>query len=91
MKFYPFAPQCDCWVPTRCPNKAAYALVAPDGTLNPGGPLCTRDAVAVIKAYQQELGERWTLRAIRVLPGNYAVLEAGQYLACSTTTKKVSR
>ncbi len=43
----------------RCKEEGEFALFAPDGMRNPGGPLCRKHTVEPILEYQDKLGEEW--------------------------------
>ena len=52
------------WDPARCDATGRYWLYAPDGRLTPGGPLCLRHAVEVVREHREKLAEQWQLRAV---------------------------
>ncbi len=46
-----------------CTREATHKLIAPNGTLIPGG-LCLEHGQAVVEEYAAKLGETWTLRPV---------------------------
>ena len=44
----------------RCDNKAEGWLVAPDGSVVPGGESCRECAMRCVNEYREKLGERWS-------------------------------
>lgn len=66
MKASPATPEnssdrCDCWTPTRCPERGTHFLAGPDGSLTPGGPLCERHGREIVEEHAEKLGESWSL------------------------------
>lgn len=64
--FFPIRPTCSYWPykEARCPRKAEFMLVHPDGGVVPGGYECRQHGEAAVKEYAEKLGETWTLEPI---------------------------